>query len=1169
MQKRKRLAICLAMAMVINLLPLNAFAEDVYNTGEGVATQTDAVEIDSQDQNDIYQDNTEIDSPDSIINEDDFVISEEDEMVDSVKMPAFSESKTVDGVTVSVSASEGVFPEGSKLSVISAPTSVEKSIDTLINAKRRDDLNVAASYTFDIKILDKDGNEIQPADGNYVSVRFTTSEVSDSNLETDVYHISHASGSVYADKLSSLETGNTVSVQSDGFSYYTVEFTYSDKQYVMNGDTSIPLSDILDYVGISGDVSAVSVSNEELFSASNDSGVWMITAHQAFKTNEWMKVVIDGVEYEIDVTDGTTYDSDAYNLVWNQGDKFVKGATYSFVDSGSKKVTWGSDPEDDDYATNISATIAPNGTISFSNGQTKTLSSSCNAWELLIMSYSGPGFTDMVYVFSGTTVSLNDATYSATTSFSYDGTNKTAVTGSNIDITGTNTATAVGDYTAYATPKSGHAWSDGTTSTKTVNWKIVKGNNPITYDSTQSVTKTYSTSAQSATLKTASNAQGTVTYSIQSQPSGNYFTLSGNTLSIAAGTPAGTYSVTVRASAAGNSNYNSGYIDSVVTVKINKADMTVTANGYSGIYDRGAHGITVSAPAGATVKYGLSASGCNSDSSPTFIDADTYTVFYKVTKTNYNDVTGSKTVIIGKKEIALSWDDLSFTYDGNPHCPTATATGLIEPDTCTVTVNGMQTNASTEAYTATAAALSNPNYKLPNVKTMQFTISAKIIDDDNTTITLGDSLTYDGTDQTQSITSIFVDDLELDEDDYDVAGNVNMDAGTYSLTITGKGNYTGSVTKEWTIAPALLTITAYEQVKTYGDDDPEFTYMSEGYKGTDTEETVLNGSLSREEGEDVGTYEITVGNLSAGNNYTIEFISNEIEITKREIVIYAEDKSRYYGEDDPELTWSVSENTPLAFDDDKDEQISITLTREEGDAAGDYPIKGSNIISNNYEVTYVEGIFTILKVEAGAEFDVEGDVNASIDKSDEEMLELTLTDEDRDMVEDGAGVRVYFDVSKAEISDNQKAQILAVAGKDAKIGVCYDINLYKKFYHMDPIQLHSISKPVTFGLPLPPDLLNVPSGYNRFYKVYTIHGNTLEELGKASPDKGYVNVTADHFSFFSVVYVDTPIKKDSATSKSTKTGDAFPIAPIVVLMFVSLTAVIIIIKAKKKLRESF
>ena len=105
---------------------------------------------------------------------------------------------------------------------------------------------------------------------------------------------------------------------------YTVEFTCHDMQYIMPGDSSTALSEILDNVGLAGEVSDVEVSDESLFSAmkcemsedgkapkqdenggliKSEDGEWVITAHQAFSSTEWMKVTIGGVVHEIIVTD--------------------------------------------------------------------------------------------------------------------------------------------------------------------------------------------------------------------------------------------------------------------------------------------------------------------------------------------------------------------------------------------------------------------------------------------------------------------------------------------------------------------------------------------------------------------------------------------------------------------------------------------------------------------------------------------------------------------------------------------------------------------------------------------------------------------------------------------------------------------------------------------------
>ena len=78
----------------------------------------------------------------------------------------------------------------------------------------------------------------------------------------------------------------------------------------------------------------------------------------------------------------------------------------------------------------------------------------------------------------------------------------------------------------------------------------------------------------------------------------------------------------------------------------------------------------------------------------------------------------------------------------------------------------------------------------------------------------------------------------------------------------------------------MLTVTADSgQTKVYGQPDPPLTYQASGFLGGDTAESVLTGALSRTAGENVGSYAINQGSLSAGGNYTIVFISADFAIT--------------------------------------------------------------------------------------------------------------------------------------------------------------------------------------------------------------------------------------------------------------------------------------------------
>ena len=80
------------------------------------------------------------------------------------------------------------------------------------------------------------------------------------------------------------------------------------------------------------------------------------------------------------------------------------------------------------------------------------------------------------------------------------------------------------------------------------------------------------------------------------------------------------------------------------------------------------------------------------------------------------------------------------------------------------------------------------------------------------------SMTYSGAEQKPAITVKQGDTVLTEGTDYDVTYNTAdfTNAGTITVTITGKGNYTGTVEKTYTIEKALLTITASNQTITYG-----------------------------------------------------------------------------------------------------------------------------------------------------------------------------------------------------------------------------------------------------------------------------------------------------------------------------------------------------------------
>lgn len=70
-------------------------------------------------------------------------------------------------------------------------------------------------------------------------------------------------------------------------------------------------------------------------------------------------------------------------------------------------------------------------------------------------------------------------------------------------------------------------------------------------------------------------------------------------------------------------------------------------------------------------------------------------------------------------------------------------------------------------------------------------------------VTLGASLTYNGSAQTQTVQSVVLNGDTLSPNvDYKISGNVATNAGNYTLMITGIGSYSGTAYVNWSISPA-------------------------------------------------------------------------------------------------------------------------------------------------------------------------------------------------------------------------------------------------------------------------------------------------------------------------------------------------------------------------------
>ena len=196
---------------------------------------------------------------------------------------------------------------------------------------------------------------------------------------------------------------------------------------------------------------------------------------------------------------------------------------------------------------------------------------------------------------------------------------------------------------------------------------------------------------------------------------------------------------------------------------------------------------------------------------------------------NYYAISRSNFVRIAKKPVELEWTTLTaeeLVYDGTDKILTATAVGIVEGDTCDVTVNYLADICNVGTFVCYASHLSNSNYQLPEARqSPEYTITPApvTVTADSHSIYVGNELpelTYvvEGLIGSDTLTSEPV--LATDTD--------GKTAGTYTITVSGAA---ASDNYSITYVDGTLTVS-------YPPSSPTYTPTVDDSNGGDT--TVSN-----------------------------------------------------------------------------------------------------------------------------------------------------------------------------------------------------------------------------------------------------------------------------------------------------------------------------------------
>ena len=145
----------------------------------------------------------------------------------------------------------------------------------------------------------------------------------------------------------------------------------------------------------------------------------------------------------------------------------------------------------------------------------------------------------------------------------------------------------------------------------------------------------------------------------------------------------------------------------------------------------------------------------------------------------------------------------------------------------------------------------------------------------------------------------------------DTAATPVSDVGNYPVAISGGSDdnylFTGYTDGVMMIVPAILTVTADDQSREYGDSNPPLTFVYSGFKLTDDAAALDNPPVATAavQSSDAGRYPIT---LSGGSdaNYLIDRIDGTLSIAQASLTVIADDNMREYGDPNPILTLSYN-----------------------------------------------------------------------------------------------------------------------------------------------------------------------------------------------------------------------------------------------------------------------
>ena len=297
------------------------------------------------------------------------------------------------------------------------------------------------------------------------------------------------------------------------------------------------------------------------------------------------------------------------------------------------------------------------------------------------------------------------------------------------------------------------------------------------------------------------------------------------------------------------------------------------------------------------------------------VEGTDYTVTYSTD--NFKDVQKIKVTIEGtgnysgtvtrkyritRKPIKVITDSAIKVYDGSALTADGRVEGIVDGETYGFVITGTQTEVGSSENTYKiewTGSAKEGNYKIDEDLGTLTVVPQSIDPEDQTKpedpdqpvyagikVDKPEDKVYDGQEHKWTPTVTLSDGTVLDSENYEVSYDtedfVNV-TGKITVTITGTGNYAGTVTREYQITPRAITITSADDSKVY-----------DGTPLTNGNVSVTQGSLVSEEditfkatgsqtgvGSSANTIEVTYANEQMEKNYKVTLDEGTLTVTEK------------------------------------------------------------------------------------------------------------------------------------------------------------------------------------------------------------------------------------------------------------------------------------------------